>query len=272
MVLHSANQEPTPLPPLLPPHAGSLARSLSDRTSGQESMHAWPPVYFLDGRMGRFQCRFLRILRYASSRWRRDNHLIMTTCNQYYFSTFRVVKESYWSSIDSTRLRECRYLEARCMHGGVKVILNYFCTAVVCVYSSKQIPLLGPEANNLSFKTATLRSLNATLVRCIRGLCVNFTSAAVECMWFCKEKTLNFVTRCLLVALDEYSNMRRIREPSYWWILSLIFLTLLKHMDCHPGKYLQHCLSFADCVCSVGAVSHLFYFIYQGQKRLFITA
>ncbi|XP_029907946.1 receptor-type tyrosine-protein phosphatase gamma isoform X3 [Myripristis murdjan] len=31
--------------------------------------------------------------------------------------------------------------------------------------------------------------------------------------------------------------MRRIREPSYWWILSLIFLTLLKHMDCHPGSH-----------------------------------
>ncbi|XP_026162191.1 receptor-type tyrosine-protein phosphatase gamma isoform X1 [Mastacembelus armatus] len=28
--------------------------------------------------------------------------------------------------------------------------------------------------------------------------------------------------------------MRRIREPSYWWILSLIFLTLPKHKDCHP--------------------------------------
>ncbi|XP_071761611.1 receptor-type tyrosine-protein phosphatase gamma isoform X1 [Centroberyx gerrardi] len=28
--------------------------------------------------------------------------------------------------------------------------------------------------------------------------------------------------------------MRRIREPSYWWILSLIFLTLPKHIDCHP--------------------------------------
>ncbi|XP_040889713.1 receptor-type tyrosine-protein phosphatase gamma [Toxotes jaculatrix] len=28
--------------------------------------------------------------------------------------------------------------------------------------------------------------------------------------------------------------MRRIREPSYWWILSLMFLTLPKHKDCHP--------------------------------------
>ncbi|XP_058487376.1 receptor-type tyrosine-protein phosphatase gamma-like isoform X1 [Solea solea] len=28
--------------------------------------------------------------------------------------------------------------------------------------------------------------------------------------------------------------MRRIRQPSYWWILSLIFLTLPKHKDCHP--------------------------------------
>ncbi|CAK6974222.1 receptor-type tyrosine-protein phosphatase gamma [Scomber scombrus] len=29
--------------------------------------------------------------------------------------------------------------------------------------------------------------------------------------------------------------MRRIREPSYWWILSLmLFLTLPKHTDCHP--------------------------------------
>ncbi|XP_030585330.1 receptor-type tyrosine-protein phosphatase gamma-like isoform X2 [Archocentrus centrarchus] len=28
--------------------------------------------------------------------------------------------------------------------------------------------------------------------------------------------------------------MRRIREPSYWWILSLMFLTLPKHKDCQP--------------------------------------
>ncbi|CAJ1050651.1 receptor-type tyrosine-protein phosphatase gamma [Xyrichtys novacula] len=28
--------------------------------------------------------------------------------------------------------------------------------------------------------------------------------------------------------------MRTIREPSYWWILSLMFLTLPKHKDCHP--------------------------------------
>ncbi|XP_071351269.1 receptor-type tyrosine-protein phosphatase gamma isoform X1 [Trachinotus anak] len=28
--------------------------------------------------------------------------------------------------------------------------------------------------------------------------------------------------------------MRRIREPSYWWILSLMILTLPKHKDCHP--------------------------------------
>ncbi|XP_054472265.1 receptor-type tyrosine-protein phosphatase gamma [Anoplopoma fimbria] len=28
--------------------------------------------------------------------------------------------------------------------------------------------------------------------------------------------------------------MRRIREPSYWWILPLMFLTLPKHKDCHP--------------------------------------
>ncbi|XP_033938221.1 receptor-type tyrosine-protein phosphatase gamma isoform X2 [Pseudochaenichthys georgianus] len=28
--------------------------------------------------------------------------------------------------------------------------------------------------------------------------------------------------------------MRRIREPSYWWILSLMLLTLPKHKDCHP--------------------------------------
>ncbi|XP_047438511.1 receptor-type tyrosine-protein phosphatase gamma [Mugil cephalus] len=28
--------------------------------------------------------------------------------------------------------------------------------------------------------------------------------------------------------------MRRIREPSYWWILSLMFLTLPKHNDCQP--------------------------------------
>ncbi|XP_037345933.2 receptor-type tyrosine-protein phosphatase gamma isoform X2 [Pungitius pungitius] len=28
--------------------------------------------------------------------------------------------------------------------------------------------------------------------------------------------------------------MRRIREPSYWWILSLMFLTLPKHKACHP--------------------------------------
>ncbi|CAL8337197.1 unnamed protein product [Lota lota] len=28
--------------------------------------------------------------------------------------------------------------------------------------------------------------------------------------------------------------MRRIREPSYWWILSCMFLTLSKHMECHP--------------------------------------
>lgn len=33
--------------------------------------------------------------------------------------------------------------------------------------------------------------------------------------------------------------MRRIREPSYWWILSLMFLTLPKHKDCQPGKYSQ---------------------------------
>ncbi|XP_035517827.1 receptor-type tyrosine-protein phosphatase gamma isoform X2 [Morone saxatilis] len=37
--------------------------------------------------------------------------------------------------------------------------------------------------------------------------------------------------------------MRRIREPSYWWILSLMFLTLPKHKDCHPvasGGQPQH--------------------------------
>ncbi|CAL8381735.1 unnamed protein product [Boreogadus saida] len=28
--------------------------------------------------------------------------------------------------------------------------------------------------------------------------------------------------------------MRRIREPSYWWILSFTFLTLSKHTECHP--------------------------------------
>ncbi|KAF6715843.1 Receptor-type tyrosine-protein phosphatase gamma, partial [Oryzias melastigma] len=28
--------------------------------------------------------------------------------------------------------------------------------------------------------------------------------------------------------------MRRIREPSYWWILSLMFLTLPKHKACQP--------------------------------------
>ncbi|KAK2862034.1 hypothetical protein Q5P01_001567 [Channa striata] len=28
--------------------------------------------------------------------------------------------------------------------------------------------------------------------------------------------------------------MRRIREPSYWWILSLMVLTLPRHKDCHP--------------------------------------
>ncbi|XP_044079890.1 receptor-type tyrosine-protein phosphatase gamma isoform X2 [Siniperca chuatsi] len=28
--------------------------------------------------------------------------------------------------------------------------------------------------------------------------------------------------------------MWKIREPSYWWILSLMFLTLPKHKDCHP--------------------------------------
>ncbi|XP_033821849.1 receptor-type tyrosine-protein phosphatase gamma [Periophthalmus magnuspinnatus] len=28
--------------------------------------------------------------------------------------------------------------------------------------------------------------------------------------------------------------MRRIRDPSYWWILSLVILTLPKHKDCHP--------------------------------------
>lgn len=31
--------------------------------------------------------------------------------------------------------------------------------------------------------------------------------------------------------------MRRIQEPSYWWILSLMFLILPKHKACHPGKY-----------------------------------
>ena len=39
------------------------------------------------------------------------------------------------------------------------------------------------------------------------------------------------------VTLDEWSNMRRIRGPSCWWILSLMFLTLPKHKDCHPGEY-----------------------------------
>ncbi|XP_028261469.1 receptor-type tyrosine-protein phosphatase gamma isoform X2 [Parambassis ranga] len=37
--------------------------------------------------------------------------------------------------------------------------------------------------------------------------------------------------------------MRRIREPSYWWILSLMFLTLPKHKDCQPvasGGQPQH--------------------------------
>lgn len=30
--------------------------------------------------------------------------------------------------------------------------------------------------------------------------------------------------------------MRRIQEPSCWWILSLMFLISPKHKDCHPGK------------------------------------
>lgn len=33
--------------------------------------------------------------------------------------------------------------------------------------------------------------------------------------------------------------MRKIREPSHWWILTLLFLTLPEHKDCQPGKYLQ---------------------------------
>lgn len=44
--------------------------------------------------------------------------------------------------------------------------------------------------------------------------------------------TTNFVTRCLLVSLDEYSDMRRLRETS-WWILFLILLT--SFTDCHPA-------------------------------------
>ncbi|XP_068171051.1 receptor-type tyrosine-protein phosphatase gamma [Antennarius striatus] len=37
--------------------------------------------------------------------------------------------------------------------------------------------------------------------------------------------------------------MRRIREPSYWWILTLMLLTLPKHKECHPvtlGGQLHH--------------------------------
>ncbi|XP_068598169.1 receptor-type tyrosine-protein phosphatase gamma-like [Brachionichthys hirsutus] len=37
--------------------------------------------------------------------------------------------------------------------------------------------------------------------------------------------------------------MRRTREPSYWWILAVIFLTLPEHKECHPvssGGHPQH--------------------------------
>ncbi|CAG06948.1 unnamed protein product [Tetraodon nigroviridis] len=33
--------------------------------------------------------------------------------------------------------------------------------------------------------------------------------------------------------------MRRIQEPSYWWILALMFLISPKHKDCHPACSLR---------------------------------
>lgn len=56
------------------------------------------------------------------------------------------------------------------------------------------------------------------------------------------------------VALDDYSDMRRILESSHWWTLSFMFSALAMFTHCYPGKSLhglQYCIIFDNVHCSV---------------------
>lgn len=159
---------------------------------------------------------------------------------------FLVVNDSDWSPIDRAALRECRYLDARYRHDGVRQqILKSARPAAVCVaLCSSKLTAAPARAGGGSVR---LSNQDIDALPSWPPCQLRVRSDRVRVIWFCFASALfyirkywkNFVTRCLLVALDEQFNMGRIREPSYWWILSFLILTLPKHKDCHPGKYSQ---------------------------------
>lgn len=127
VILHSANSR-TASPPCAAPAPCRQAPShtqpvRSDGTSSQISMHACLTASLLPGwKNGTFPAALFFALciafRHADAA---DNHLIMTTCNRCISTTFfLVVKDNEWSPIDPSTLWECRYLEARYRHDGVR--------------------------------------------------------------------------------------------------------------------------------------------------------
>lgn len=116
---------------------------------------------------------------------------------------FPVVKDSDWLPIDSPplpllllflpTLRECRYVEARCRHGGLQQqeILNCFRTASACSprYSSKLRRAARARSGGewiwlFQISDCILWPSNRfyTLMLCLRGRRANFGFSV--CVWF----------------------------------------------------------------------------------------